>query len=56
MMLKILPYSRSVVEEVFLTHPKVKACERRKGPRGKRIWIYEPVKKAIIEIMDSWVY
>lgn len=55
-LLTILPYSKMFVEENFLQHPKVKRHERRRGVRGKRIWLYEPTKQAILEIMDSWVY
>ena len=55
-LLKILPYSRAFLEENILSHPKVKVCERRKGIRGKRIWLYEPVKKAILDIINNWEY
>lgn len=55
-LMKIMPYSRAFLEENILSHPRVKLCERRKGIRGKRIWLYEPVKKAILDIINNWEY
>lgn len=53
-LLKLMPYGETFLQEEFLSHPSVQVHQRRKGERGKLVWIYEPTRKAILDIMDSW--
>lgn len=50
---RITCMSTSSLERHILHDPRVKQHERRVGERGKRYWIYEPVEKAILEIIDE---
>ncbi|MFJ9462119.1 hypothetical protein [Viridibacillus arvi] len=45
--------SLSSLERHILHDPRVKQHERRVGERGKRYWIYEPIERAILEIIDE---
>lgn len=45
--------SKSFLEKEILHDPRMKMLERRKE-KGKRLWLYEQSKQAILEIMDEW--
>ncbi|MGG0666728.1 hypothetical protein ABE042_21870 [Viridibacillus arvi] len=50
---RITCMSPSSLERHILHDPRVKQHERRVGERGKRYWIYEPIERAILEIIDE---
>lgn len=48
-------FKKPFLEEFILSDPRVKRYERQRGPRGKRVWLYEPTAKAIQDIiMNDW--
>ena len=49
---ELLSMSPRYLEDTLLCDPRVKMHERRKN--RKRWWLYEPVVKAILEIIDEW--
>lgn len=54
-MSEALPFEKSFLEEYILTDSRVKQYQRQRGPRGKRVWLYEPSLAAIKEIiMNEW--
>lgn len=44
---RLCSMKRDTLEELFLNDPRVKLHERRRGPRGKRYWLYKPTIEAI---------
>lgn len=53
--LEALPFEKSFLEEHILTDPRVRQYQRQRGPKGKRVWLYEPSAKVIQEIiMNEW--
>ena len=54
-MTKLTPYGKTFLEENILCDPRMKALERRKGEKGKRIWPYEESSKVLKNIiMNEW--
>lgn len=50
-----LSFEKSFLEEHILTDPRVRQYQRQRGPRGKRVWLYEPSRAVIEEIiMNEW--
>lgn len=39
--------SKSYLEDFFLHDPRVRQYQRRRGPKGKRFWIYKPTVETI---------
>lgn len=52
---KATTFKKSFLEEYILCDPRIRRYERRRGPRGKRVWLCEPTARAIQDIiMNEW--
>lgn len=52
---KATTFKKSFLEEYILNDPRIRRYERRRGPRGKRVWLCEPTARAIQDIiMNDW--
>lgn len=53
-LIRLTCMGKTFLESYILNDSRVKQYERRLGEHGKRYWIYEPVEKVILEIVDEW--
>ena len=52
---KATTFKKAFLEEYILPDSRVKQYERKRFPRGKRVWLAEPTAKAIQDIiMNDW--
>ncbi|WP_404427272.1 hypothetical protein LG296_01510 [Ureibacillus chungkukjangi] len=52
---QLTSFERDFLEKHILNDPRVRKFQRRRGPRSKRVWLYEPTIRAIQEIiMNEW--
>lgn len=55
-MAQSVPFCEKTIEEkIIKKDPRFREYQRRSGPNGKRIWLYEPTSKLLVEhIMNTW--
>lgn len=55
-MTQYIPFCEKTIEEKIIKQdPRWRQYQRRSGPNGKRIWLYEPTSKFMVDyIMNNW--
>ncbi|WNN77737.1 hypothetical protein RKS58_07820 [Lysinibacillus capsici] len=55
-MTQYIPFCEKTIEEKIIKQdPRWRQYQRRSGPNGKRIWLYEPTSKFMVDyIMKNW--
>lgn len=55
-LVKQTKYSKTWLEENLLNDPRIRRHQRQAHERGKRIWLAEPTRKALQEIItNEWI-
>lgn len=48
-------FKKTFLEDHILCDPRIKQYERKRGVKGKRVWLYEPTAITITQIiMNEW--
>lgn len=48
-------FSKAFLEEYILCDPRIRQYMRQRGPRSKRVWLYEPTAQVLKDIiMNEW--
>ncbi|WP_433595157.1 hypothetical protein [Lysinibacillus xylanilyticus] len=55
-MAKATPFCEKTIEqEIIKKDPRFRQYQRRNGRYGKKVWLYEPTSKLLVEnIMNNW--